>query len=130
MRFVTLRELKINPSKVLDRLAKDDLVVTRSGKPAAALLYLDEELLEEFILARHPRLLKEVEAARAEFRKKGGLGHDAMRGRVQRRRRSMVLELLEDRALASAASARRRGLPRRHALSHKKVWGRKAKLRG
>ena len=86
MKFVTLRELKINPSKVLDRLAKDDLVVTRSGKPAAALVYLDEDLLEEFILARHPRLLKEVEAARAEYRKKGGIDHGTMRKRIERRR--------------------------------------------
>lgn len=86
MRFVSLRELKINPSKVLDRLAKEDIVVTRSGKPAAALVYLDEDLLEEFILARHPRLIKEVEAARTEYKKKGGIDHDAMKKRIERRR--------------------------------------------
>ncbi len=86
MKFVTLRELKINPSKVLDRLVEDDLVVTRSGKPAAALVYLDEELLEEFVLARHPKLVKEVEAARAEYRKKGGISHDTMKKRIERRR--------------------------------------------
>lgn len=86
MKFVTLRELKINPSKVLDRLVEDDLVVTRSGKPAAALVYLDEELLEEFVLARHPKLLKEVEAARAEYKKKGSIGHDTMKKRIERRR--------------------------------------------
>lgn len=86
MKFVTLRELKINPSRVLDRLVDDDLVVTRSGKPAAALVYLDEELLEEFVLARHPKLLKEVEAARTEYKKKGGIGHDTMKKRIERRR--------------------------------------------
>jgi len=86
MKFVTLRELKINPSKVLDRLVKGDLVVTRRGRPAAALVYLDEELLEEFILARHPRLLREAEAARTEYRKKGGIDHETMRKRIERRR--------------------------------------------
>jgi len=44
--------------------------------------------------------------------------------------RSMVLEMLdlmEDRALASAAAARRRTLRGRLALSHDQVWGRGAK---
>lgn len=86
MNFVTLRELKINPSKVLDRLAEEDIVVTRSGKPAAALVYLDEDLLDEFVLAHHPKLLKEVEAARAEYEEKGGIDHEAMKRRIERRR--------------------------------------------
>jgi len=46
--------------------------------------------------------------------------------------RSMVLEmldLLEDRALASAASERRRTLRGGATLSHDQVWGRKAKGR-
>lgn len=86
MKFVTLRELKINPSRVLDRLAKEDVVVTRNGKPAAALVCLDEDLLDEFILAHHPRLLRETEAARSEYEAKGGIDHDAMRKRVERRR--------------------------------------------
>ena len=86
MVFVTLRELKINASKVLDRLAEDDVVVTRRGKPAAALLYLDEDLLEEFVLAHHPTLLKEVDAAREEYEAKGGVDHKTMKERIERRR--------------------------------------------
>ena len=86
MKFLTLRELKINPSKVLDRLAEDDFVVTRSGKPAAALVYLDEDRLDDFVLARHPKLLKEAEAARAEYLKKGGLDHETVKKRIERRR--------------------------------------------
>ena len=86
MRFVAMRELRINPSKVLDALAEEDIVVTRNGKPAAALLQLDEELIEDFILAHHPTLLTEVEAARREFRKKGGIRHEEMRSRIERRR--------------------------------------------
>ncbi|MBI4613722.1 MAG: type II toxin-antitoxin system prevent-host-death family antitoxin [Planctomycetes bacterium] len=86
MKFVTLRELKIRPSQVLDALAEEDVVLTRSGKPAAALLYLNEDLLDDFILAHHSGLLKEVEAARAEYRVKGGIDHEAMKKRVERRR--------------------------------------------
>ena len=86
MEFVTLRDLKINPSKVLGRLAKGDMIVTRRGKPAAALVYLDEDLLEDFILVHHPTFLKEVESARGEYLKKGGISHEAMKKRLLRRR--------------------------------------------
>lgn len=86
MKFVTLRELKINPSKVLKGLVKEDVVVTRNGKPAAALVYLDENLLEDFVIARHPTLIREVEAARAEYEKKGGIGQKTMKERIGRRR--------------------------------------------
>ena len=47
--------------------------------------------------------------------------------------RSMVLDmldLLEDRALASAASARRRTLRGKAALSHERVWGGTSARRG
>ena len=86
MRFVTLRDLKINPSKIFRRLSSDDVVVTRHGKPAAALVFLDEELLDEFVLMHHPTLLKEAESSRTEYLKKGGIGHEAMRKRIDRRR--------------------------------------------
>lgn len=85
MKFVALRELKINPSRVLGRLSAEDIIVTRRGKPAAALLRLDEDLLDEFVLAHHPRLLREAESARREFLRKGGVGHAEMRKRVRRR---------------------------------------------
>jgi prevent-host-death family protein len=86
MKFVSLRDLKINPSGVVDRLAREDLVVTRRGKPAAALVYLDEDLLDDYILLHHPTLLKETEAAREEYRKKGGLDHASMRKAILGRR--------------------------------------------
>lgn len=86
MRFVTLRELKINPTKVLRGLPKGAVVVTRRGKPAAALLHLDENLLDQFILLHHPTFMKEVEAARSEYRRKGGISHAAMLERLATRR--------------------------------------------
>ncbi len=85
MKFVSLRDLKINPSGVVDKLAREDVVVTRRGKPAAALVYLDEDLLDEYVLIHHPTLLKEVDAARDEYLKKGGIDHASMRKAIERR---------------------------------------------
>lgn len=86
MKFVALRDLKINPAKVLDRLVNEDMIITRHGKPAAALVYLDEDLLDHFILVHHPTLLKEVESARSEYLTRGGIDHKTMKNRIERRR--------------------------------------------
>ena len=86
MKFVAMRELRNDTSKLLDQLAKEDVVVTRNGKPAAALVYLNENLLEDFVLAHHPTFLSEVEAARREYEKKGGIDHETMKKRIKRRR--------------------------------------------
>jgi len=84
MKFIAMRELKISPSKVLDRLGN---VVTRHGKPAAALVPLDEDTLDEFVIAHHPTLLSEAEKARIEYEKKGGIGHDEMKALIEKPRR-------------------------------------------
>ena len=86
MKFVTVRELRINASKVLAGLGRGGVVVTKNGKPTAALVRLDEDLIDEFVLFQHPRLLKEVEAARREYEKKGAVDHETMKKRVGRRR--------------------------------------------
>ena len=86
MKFVAMRDLKINASGVLDDLEGEDIVVTRKGKPAAAMIHLDENILEDFILAHHPLLLQEAETARREYRKKGGISHEKMRGRLKPKR--------------------------------------------
>jgi prevent-host-death family protein len=86
MKFVAMRELRNNTSRLLDRLAEEDVVLTRNGKPAAALVYLDEDLLGDFILATHPKLLSELKAAKREYGKKGGIDHKAMKKKILSRR--------------------------------------------
>ena len=85
MKFATLRELKINPTKVLRGLKREAVVVTRKGKPAAALIPLDEDTLEEFIIAHHPTLLAELDQAYREYQAKGGKTLAEMRRKVGRR---------------------------------------------
>jgi len=86
MQFVAMRELKNDPSRVLNRAARADLVITRNGKPTAALLRLDEDLLDDFVLAHHPTLLREVETARRDYRRAGGISHEEMKRRISRPR--------------------------------------------
>lgn len=86
MKFVTIRELKINGSQVISSLENEDVIVTKRGKPAAALVHLDEDLLEDFIIAHHPRLLPELDRAYREYKRKGGIDHETMKGRMSKRR--------------------------------------------
>ncbi len=86
MKFVNLRELKINTSKVIKSLNKEDAVITRNGKPAAALILLNEDLLDDYILAHHPAFLKEVDEAKDEYNVKGGIDHKTMKERILKKR--------------------------------------------
>ena len=86
MKFVAMRELRNDTSNVLKNLKKEGVVITRNGKPAAALIYLDEDLLEEFVLARDKGLVASFEKARKEYLKKGGISHEQMRKEIENRR--------------------------------------------
>lgn len=82
MKFVNVRELRINASRILNNLCDEDVVVTNRGKPTAAVIYLDEDLLEDFIIAHHPTLLQETEEAYQEYQEKGGISHQAMKQKI------------------------------------------------
>ncbi len=87
MKFATVRELQTNASRVLKKVRNgEDVVLTRIGKPEAALIRLSEDALEEFLVLRHPTLLKELRAAYKEYLKAGGITQEAMRQRLKARR--------------------------------------------
>lgn len=50
MKFVSSRELRINPGAVWKRLRQEqDLVITANGKPRAVLTFAEEDTLEEVL---------------------------------------------------------------------------------
>ena len=65
MKFVSARELRINPGKVWKRLTPDEpLVVTNNGKPIALLCGTDAASLESALDEwRHVRFLKALRAS-------------------------------------------------------------------
>lgn len=65
---------------------RGNVIVTRNSKRSIALVAADENTLEEFILARHPALVREVAKARQEYRVKVGVSLRQMQGRVRHRR--------------------------------------------
>lgn len=47
MQFVSVRDFRIRPGEIWNRLKDDDLVVTSNGRPIAILTDVDAENLEE-----------------------------------------------------------------------------------
>ena len=67
MEFVNIKDLTSSPSKYI-QLANDndDIVITQNGHPYALLVKIDDEALDDYILAKHFDLEKEFEIAKQE----------------------------------------------------------------
>lgn len=69
MRAVPLSEVKDDLSRFLREAEKEEIVITRHGKPAGVLIgFESEEEWFEYRLETDPRFLRRIEAARASIR--------------------------------------------------------------
>lgn len=70
MTFSSVRELKSKTSEVLRRTAKGEpVIITSHGKPKAILASIEEEDLEDVLLAHSPSLRKKIEQGLEDIRK-------------------------------------------------------------
>ena len=77
MREVPLSEVKDDLSRFLREAEKEDIVITRHGKPAGVLIGFENEGdWFEYRLERDPRFLRWVEQARASIRAGHGVPLD------------------------------------------------------
>ena len=73
MKKVPLSEVKDDLSKFLRMAEKEQIVITRHGKPAGVLIgFEDDEDWFDYVLENDPRFLKRIEQARASL--KSGMG--------------------------------------------------------
>ena len=86
MKFVTIRELNINSSRVIDSLEDEGAIITKHGKPVAALISLNEDLLDDFIVTHNSKLLSELDRSHKEYKEKGGTAHETMKKKTSNRR--------------------------------------------
>lgn len=70
MKTVGIRDLQRNVSAEVEHVEKSGrpTLVTRRGRPSAILLPIDEDALEEHILANAPDFVTSLEEAEDEFR--------------------------------------------------------------
>jgi len=68
MEFVNIKELTRSPSKYIQLANEnDDIVITQDGHPYALLVKINDEELDDYILAKHFDLENEFEIAKREY---------------------------------------------------------------
>jgi prevent-host-death family protein len=74
MKRVALAEIKDHFSEYLDDAAKEEIVITRHGKPAGVLVgFESEDDWFDYRLENDPRFLARIERARADLRAGRGI---------------------------------------------------------
>ncbi len=74
MKRVALAEVKDHLSEYLDDAAKEEIVITRHGRPAGVLIgFEDEDAWFEFRLENDPRFIERIARARVSLRAGGGI---------------------------------------------------------
>lgn len=87
MATVNVRELARNTSKVIDEATKRKrpTIVTRAGKPVAAVFPIDSDVVEDWILANAPEFVKSMKLADEDMKRGTTFWLDA-RGRLMPRK--------------------------------------------
>ena len=72
------------------RVKRNPVIITRKGKPIAALISIENADLETVTLSNNPKFLQLIERSRARQSKEGGISSDEMRRRlgVKKRRQA------------------------------------------
>ena len=73
MKLVTVAEAKNRLSHYLKHVEKEDVVITRSGKPTAVLHHLGEDELEDYLLEHDPKFKAKIERRWQQYLKEGGI---------------------------------------------------------
>lgn len=72
MKIVPLNEVKNRFSTYLELSKREDIVVTKNGRPAAILHAVTDEDVEDYLFESDPRFIARIEAIRREFQRAGG----------------------------------------------------------
>ena len=101
MKIVPLNEVKNRFSTYLELSKREDIVITKNGRPAAILHAVNGEDIEDYLFESDPRFIARFKALRREFQRKGGTPLATVRkqlrvpasrhgGQATRRRRTVV----------------------------------------
>ncbi len=71
MSTISIRDLSRRPSQVVDEVIRTGrpAIITRHGRPVTAMVALDPDQLEDFVLARAPAFARSIRDANADLRK-------------------------------------------------------------
>lgn len=69
MTTITIRDLSRRPSQVVDEVVRTGrpAIITRHGRPITALIAVDPDRLEDYVLAQAPEFARSMRAADADL---------------------------------------------------------------
>lgn len=72
MKIASLKEVKDKLSQFLKTAEKEDVIITKNGKPNAVLHHLGDDELEDYLLEHDPRFRRKIERRWKKYLAKGG----------------------------------------------------------
>jgi len=88
MKTIEIAKATAPLGKYAQSVRKEPVVLTRKGRPVAALIAVENADLETVVLSNHPKFLALIERSRQRQKTAGGISSDEMRGRLKLNRRA------------------------------------------
>jgi prevent-host-death family protein len=79
VKTVEMAEATAPLSEYVRRARKGAVVVTRRGKPLAAVVPLDSDDWEDFVVSQDPGFIEVIKRSEARYKAEGGISLDQMR---------------------------------------------------
>jgi len=64
---------------LVEHAKKDTVVLTRQGKPVAALVPVDADQWEDWVVSTHPDFIEIIKRSEARYKAEGGISMDEIR---------------------------------------------------
>jgi prevent-host-death family protein len=91
MKIAPLYEVKNKLSEYVQETTSGPVVITKNGKPCAALVHLEEDQdMESFLLSHNPRFLTLLDGAAEKARKEGATPLSAITEKLGRARKRVA----------------------------------------
>jgi len=84
MKTVEIKKATMPLSDYTKTVKKEPVIITREGKPVAALVSISNADIETVSLSNNPKFLNLIERSRARQKSEGGISTEEMRRRLEK----------------------------------------------
>ncbi|MEW6215214.1 MAG: type II toxin-antitoxin system prevent-host-death family antitoxin [Nitrospirota bacterium] len=88
MKTVEVAKATLPLADYTKKAKKEPVIITREGKPVAALVGISNADIETVSLSNNPKFLNLIERSRARQKSEGGISTEEMRRRLEKPKRS------------------------------------------
>ncbi|MDI6775935.1 MAG: type II toxin-antitoxin system prevent-host-death family antitoxin [Syntrophales bacterium] len=87
MKTVEVSKATLPLADYTKKVKKEPVIITREGKPVAALVGISNADIETVSLSNNPKFLNLIERSRARQKSEGGISTEEMRCRLEKQKR-------------------------------------------